>query len=105
MANGLDINVAEIDGSVDLAVGGDIDLETSHRFNRALRDAVFEAVQAHKAVNLDLSQVTFMGSTGISSLVQTRQLALDEGVTLRIVEASKQVKRVLELMALNDYFR
>jgi anti-sigma B factor antagonist len=97
----LEITIARSKDSVELAVGGDIDLKTFERFNRVLRDAVYET---HQTVNLDLSQVTFICSVGIGSLVSARQLAVEEGVILRIVKASDKVELVLDVMALGDYF-
>lgn len=97
----LEITIARSKDSVELAVGGDIDVKTFERFNRVLRDAVYEA---HQTVNLDLSQVTFICSVGIGSLVSARHLAVEEGVTLRIVKASDKVDLVLDVMALGDYF-
>ena len=101
MMTPLEITIAKSKDSVELAVGGDIDLKTFERFNRVLRDAVYEA---HQTVNLDLSQVTFICSVGIGSLVSARQLAVEEGVILRIVKASDKVELVLDVMALGDYF-
>lgn len=97
----LEITIARSKDSVELTIGGDLDLRTVERFKRVLRDAVYEA---HQTVNLDLSQLTFICSVGIGSLVSARQLAVEEGVTLRIVKASDQVELVLDLMAMGDYF-
>ena len=96
----LEITVAESKGSVNLVVGGEIDVTTLDRFDRALRDAVYKADE----VNLDLSEVTFIGSVGVNSLIRAHQLAVEENITLRILRASTKVERVLELMDLTEYF-
>ena len=82
-------------------MSGEIDLASSDRLSRAVRDAIFEA---DAAVRLDLLQVTFIDSTGISVLVRARQLAVEEGVELRVVRASARVESVLDLMGLKAYF-
>jgi hypothetical protein len=41
---------------------------------------------------------------GINTLVEARQLALDEDVVLTIAKASKNVERVVDLMGLTEYF-
>ena len=101
MADDLEVIVSRSNGSVDLVVAGDIDLPTLTRFNRALRDAIYEA---HQVVTPDLSEVRFISSAGISALLGAWQLAADESVTLLIVKASREVKHVLELLALDHYF-
>lgn len=101
MADDLEVIVGRSKGSVDLVIAGDIDVPTLSRFNRALRDAIYEARQL---VTLDLSEVRFISSAGISALLGAWQLAADEWVTLRIVKASTEVKHVLELLALDHYF-
>jgi anti-sigma B factor antagonist len=74
--DGLSVTVASLDGVVRLAVGGEIDVNTADRFERALREAVFEA---GSTVALDLSLVPFMGKAGISALVHARNLAVERG--------------------------
>lgn len=98
---GLDVKVVSRNGVVRLTAVGEIDAATEERFGRAVRDAVFEA---QGDVDLDLSQVSFMGSDGISALIRARRLSQERGVTLRIAKASHQVERVLELMGLGGAF-
>jgi anti-sigma B factor antagonist len=88
-------------GSVYLSISGEIDATTRDDFARALRDAIFAS---QRVVGLDLSDVEFIGSDGINVLVRMSTLAAEEGISLRIVKASKRVERVLDLMGLENYF-
>jgi anti-anti-sigma factor len=101
MDDGLEVTVGRSDGCVEVSFGGEIDIATVDRFRRALRDAIFEA---EDVVDLNLIGVTFIGSVGINTLVEARQLALDEDVVLTIAKASKNVERVVDLMGLTEYF-
>lgn len=102
MLPGFDVTVVCLDDVAHVTVAGEIDEATIDRFNRGLRDAVYEA---EHAVALDLSQVTFIGSSGISALLRARTFALDRGVRFWISQASRQVERVLDLMGILDDLR
>jgi anti-anti-sigma factor len=102
MADALDVAVVRSKGSVDIAVSGEIDIATVGRFRLALTNSVLDSPGA---VNVDLLGVTFIGSVGINALIHVRQLASTNGVTFRIVKASRRVESVLELMGLSDRFQ
>ena len=53
-------------------------------------------------LTLDLSDVTFMDSTGIRLLLQAREHAARRGAALVVVRGSDDVMRVLELVGLCD---
>ena len=56
------------------------------------------------AISFDLSQVTFLDSTGIGALIAVRNAADDADVKVRIDKASDAVMRVLEITALAPIF-
>jgi anti-anti-sigma factor len=101
VADGLDVSVDRSEGNVDLAVGGEIDIVNVDRFSHVLTDAVLET---RGTVNVDLSDVSFVGSEAISTLIQVRKLSDSKGVRFRIVKASRRVESVLGLMGLDGYF-
>jgi anti-anti-sigma factor len=53
---------------------------------------------------IDLSQVSFMGATGLSVLVRTRHVAAQQGTILKLCSPSRCVARVLELLGLDRLF-
>lgn len=81
-------------GSV-LQVAGELDLDTStHLFNSASA-----AADPSKPITIDMSGVTFMDSSAIGVLVRVSQER-----TVRIVEPSEQVRRLLEITGLTEWF-
>ena len=76
---------------------GEIDGATADPFEERASEAVMEA--AGSIVLVDLSGVTFMDSAGMRALV--RVLELPSGKSL-IVQPSRQVFMLLELVALTD---
>jgi anti-anti-sigma factor len=77
-----------------IAVGGELDLASSP----ALRE---ELERAHSAgaelVILDLRELVFMDSTGLSVLVKAHQRAAESGRRFAVVRGGKQVERLLTL--------
>ena len=87
----------DADGIPHVFVAGEVDM--------AVADQVGAAVRGHRAgaaqLVLDLSNVTFMDSTGIGLLVRLREEGLAGGWLLSTV-ASPTVWRVVELCGLQD---
>ncbi len=83
-----------------LRLAGTVDLEHSPDIRRTLLDAVAERVD----VFVDLSEVTYIDSSGIACLVEALQAARDHGANLDLVAVSRQAMRVLELARLDMVF-
>lgn len=78
-------------------VAGEIDAHTAP----ALADAVSSA--DHETINLDLSAVDFVDSSGLRVLIDAHQQAVDAGRTLRIVQPSDAVRRLLDISGVDEY--
>lgn len=83
-----------------VAWSGELDAAECRAFDAALRDAV----AGGRLVHLDLTAVTFFGSTAVRTLVVAQRAARDAGGDLRIAAMSEQVRRVLGLTDLLDDF-
>ena len=83
------------DGVLRLAVTGEVDLANS----RELADAIHTAIKTWSVaeVVVDLDQVTFLDSTGISVLVTGYNLAADYGVAYFVVNPHDLVRRTLDI--------
>lgn len=81
-----------------LAVTGFVDISNS----AMLVEAGLDALSGSGSLALDLAEVDFMDSTGISALVELALEAQRGGVEFEIGAASAQVRRVLELTGLAD---
>ncbi len=79
---------------------GSVDLEHSP----AIRQTLLEAVADKRNVLVDLSEVTYIDSSGIACLIEALQAARGHGAELALVSVSTQAMRVLELARLDIVF-
>lgn len=94
----LSITRRNTDGTTVLTVIGEIDEDTDSQFRQALFPS---GGQPAARTVLDLSQVTFMDSTGINALVAAHHALPDNG-WLRLAGATGIVWRVIELVGLQQ---
>lgn len=104
-------------GVVVVRAIGEIDLLTAPGWRRVLVGAIRIASPASEAVAplpgsgtrsllvCDLSPVTFLGASGLDVLVELDELGTRHGIDLRVVAASRHVRRVLQLTGLDRRFR
>jgi anti-sigma B factor antagonist len=83
------------DGVLRLAVSGEVDIASSEVLADAIRTAIKKWSVAEVIVDLD--QVTFLDSTGISVLVAGYNLAADYGVAYFVVNPHDLVRRTLHI--------
>ncbi len=93
-------NLNHADNQDVLRLAGNVDLEHSPEIRKTLLDAVAERVN----VFVDLSEVTYIDSSGIACLVEALQTARDHGANLGLISVSRQAMRVLELARLDMVF-
>ena len=79
---------------------GSVDLEHSPK----VRKTLLEAVAGGRDVFVDLSEVTYIDSSGIACLVEALQTARGRDTDLALVSVSMQAMRVLELARLDMVF-
>lgn len=90
----------EEQGALVLAFEGDIDLQSSPE----ARSALLDAVAKNQPILVDLSQVGYIDSSGVASLVESFQAARKAGQSLVLVSVSDGAKRVLQLARLDKVF-
>ncbi|RZQ63803.1 STAS domain-containing protein [Amycolatopsis suaedae] len=86
-------------GALVVAASGDVDMLTVPDLEQYLEAACGQA-GSDQTVVVDLSEVTFLGSSGLAALVQADQRCRQVGVTLRVVAANRVVTRALEAAGL-----
>jgi anti-sigma B factor antagonist len=94
---------AEVERSARSAVvvraTGELDLMTVPEL-----DAVFQEVMAEKAdLELDLSRLDFIDSTGVHLVLSAHEASVREGWNFAITGASADVRRAFELLGLLDH--
>jgi anti-sigma B factor antagonist len=97
-------NVETRDGAqaVVIEVRGELDLASSPALEQELeRGAAAKA----EVVIVDLRELEFMDSTGLSVLVRAHQRANDNGQRFGVVKGPQQVQRLLSLTGVADRLR
>lgn len=85
-------------GMAQVKVSGELDLLTAPELEAAL-----ESLQAeHLDIELDLSRLEFIDSTGVHLVLQAYQASRREGWELVLTGAREEVKRAFELVGLLD---
>jgi anti-sigma B factor antagonist len=88
----LTITEAARNGTARLALAGDLDLTT-----RPDLLAAVEKVRDVTAIHLDCAELRFCDATGVSALLEARERALADGVTLTLVNLHGLPRRVLTI--------
>ena len=99
----LEIVTEKIEPGYLLKLKGDVDMNTSGNVRGALAE-IFKPASVFSAVLIDLSQVRYMDSSGIATLVEAMQNSMKRGAKLRLFELSPSVRDVFELARLGSVF-
>ncbi len=83
--------------SMTVTLSGQINSETSSRLNQKLRGVL---QQGMRSLVLDMAQVDFVSSAGISVILNTRSLLKQREGDLALVNLQPQVEKAFEVMAL-----
>jgi anti-sigma B factor antagonist len=100
----VEIVTEKIDAGFLLRLKGDVDMNTSSDVRSALAEVFKQRSSGMKAILIDLSQVRYMDSSGIATLVEVMQNCLKKGARLRLFELSPPVRDVFELARLANVF-
>jgi anti-sigma B factor antagonist len=85
-----------------VTLGGDLDLSTA---GAEIEELLEECTESACHVVLDMSQVTFMDSTGLALLVKTDRRLSAIGRRLVILRPHPNVQRILEITELDQRLR
>ena len=97
---GLVIDQRAVGEALRVRVDGELTMATRDQ----LADCLIAAIDArHPLVEIDMHAVSFMDSQGLWALMRARQHA-DNEETLRIVDVSAPVARLLQMTALDTLF-
>jgi anti-sigma B factor antagonist len=93
------LEVHKQDRATVIAISGELDLASSPALQKEL-----DRAQSSDAILLiiDLRQLDFMDSTGLSVLVRAHQRAEEQGRQLAMVKGPQQVQRLLSLTGVAD---
>ena len=94
-------DLTEHDGIPVLATAGEIDVYTAPRLREQLLDL---AHAGHHTVVVDLTEVSFVDSTGLGVLVSGLKRFREAGGDLRLVVTRPQILKVLDITGLSSVF-
>jgi len=99
--HGFGLTIEELDGSVRIALRGELDLAHAYTFDEELR-RVEDA--RPECVVIDLRELTFMDSCGLARLLAARRRARKLGHRLVLVRGPAAVQRLFALSAVDEAF-
>jgi anti-anti-sigma factor len=88
--------------AVVIVLGGELDLASSPQLEQSLEQVW--TTDADPLV-IDLRELEFMDSTGLSIIVRAQQRMTEDGRQLSIVRGSQQVQRLLDLTGVAERLR
>ncbi len=94
------LRIRSTDGGTSFALSGDIDLATAE----ALRREILPSATRGASVDLDLQDVSFIDSTGLSLFLQILASVGEEG-RLRLENTQSFVRRVLHVSGIERHPR
>jgi anti-anti-sigma factor len=101
LVHGFELTVQQIGaGAVSIRLSGALDLAYAYRFDDELRHAERDA----SCLVLDLRELHFVDSAGISRILAARRRARRAGRRLVLVRGSSAVQRFMQLAALTEHF-
>jgi anti-sigma B factor antagonist len=95
-----DVEISGLDARI--AVSGEVDAHTSPGLQRCVDEAVAGGATS---LVIDVTEMTFIDSSGLRVLVHARQRTADAGGRFGLHQPSDSVVRLLELTGLNDLLR
>lgn len=92
--------VTENSGYTIISLTGEVDLN----FSPAARQQILKYLNQNKNLLVDLSQVEYIDSSGVASLVEGFQVARQKKIFFALVGVSRAAMQVLQLARLDKVF-
>ena len=77
---------------------GEIDMDVTEK----AKEVIMPLIEAKKEVHLNLKEVQYMDSSGISVLIESHQKAMEIGTKVTLKEISKSVLKVIMMAKLEQ---
>lgn len=100
--NRLEIDVKQDGNAVVFALRGELDLASAQDFTTRIEQA-----NAHHpaAIVLDLTELEFMDSTGLRSLIGAQEACKGQGSAFAVVPGADQVRRLMDITRVSENVR
>ena len=90
--------VTEEGNVATIHLDGEIDMDVTEK----AKEVIFPHIEAGKEVHLNLKDVSYMDSSGISVLIESHQKALESNTKVIVKEVSKSVLKVIMMAKLEQ---
>ena len=90
--------VTEEGNIATIHLDGEIDMDVTEK----AKEIIMPLIEAKKDVHLNLKEVQYMDSSGISVLIESHQKAMEVGTTVKLKEISKSVLKVIMMAKLEQ---
>jgi anti-sigma B factor antagonist len=97
---GLSIEAEERGNVFRIVLRGELDVSTAPRFNAAVSDP---RLRRSRTVLVDLSELTFMDSTGLSAVLVAEMHARTNGQRFTIVQGPRHVQELFRLTGVDNF--
>lgn len=97
----MEVSVKSVQSGAVIAASGDIDLYTSPKLREAIIDSIRKKLSP---IVVNLTEVTYIDSSGVATLVEGLQLGKEYGGKLKLAGVSERVFEVLKLARLDQIF-
>ncbi|HEV2778047.1 MAG TPA: STAS domain-containing protein [Actinophytocola sp.] len=94
-----DVRGSDVDGVVIVSVAGDVDTSSAVHLQEVIAGSVERAAER---VVIDLTAVTFFGSTGLAVLAEAASHAAQRNLALRVVANHPTVARPIRVTGLDS---
>ena len=91
-------NVKEDGNIATVYLDGEIDMDVTDK----AKELIMPLIEAKKEVHLNLKDVQYMDSSGISVLIESHQKAMELGTKVTLKEISKSVLKVIMMAKLEQ---
>ncbi len=96
----MEITFASEDGAALASLRGEVDADNCHRIGREL----LAGAEGTGGLIVDLAQLTFIDSSGISELLKISEAVRDRNQRFETRNPSPPVRRILEITGLLEHF-
>ena len=90
--------VTEEGNVATIHLDGEIDMDVTEK----AKEVIFPHIETGKEVHLNLSNVQYMDSSGISVLIESHQKAVEKGNKMIVKDVSKSVLKVIMMAKLEQ---
>ena len=90
--------VTEENNVATVFLNGEIDMDVTEK----AKEVIMPLIEAKKEVHLNLKDVEYMDSSGISVLIESHQKAIELGTKVTLKEISKSVLKVIMMAKLEQ---